>query len=245
MTEEELIEKLMKFGLTRQESGIYMCLYQNGALTGYEAAKITGISRSNVYGAMNSLLEKGAACILEGAANKYVAASPEEFTANYMKYLETCRRDILKNIPKQTEVTDGYITIEGYRHIMDKIENMLDRAEMRAYLSASCDVIAKFHDKISQLAGQKKKMVIITDCDDQKDLNFAPDCEKNIIFYTSEKKAAQFRLIIDSKYVLTGTLTGEKSDTALYSAQPNFVDVFKEALHNEIKLIEITGGKKE
>ena len=70
-------------------------------------------------------------------------------------------------------------------------------------------------------------------------------CEKNIIFYTSEKKAAQFRLIIDSKYVLTGTLTGEKSDTALYSAQPNFVDVFKEALHNEIKLIEITGGKKE
>ena len=128
---------------------------------------------------------------------------------------------------------------------MDKIENMLDRAEMRAYLSASCDVIAGFHDKISQLAGQKKKMVIITDCDDQKDLNFAPDCEKNIIFYTSEKKAAQFRLIIDSKYVLTGTLTGEKSDTALYSAQPNFVDVFKEALHNEIKLIELTGGKRE
>ena len=245
MTEEELIERLMKFGLTRQESGIYMCLYQNGALTGYEAAKLTGISRSNVYSAMISLLEKGAACILEGASNKYVAASPDEFTSNYMKYLENCRQDILKNIPEQTEVHEGYITIEGYRHIIDKIENMLEHAEMRAYLSASYDLIEKLQDSISKLSKQKKKMVIISDCKELSELKFDAECEKNIILYTSEKKAAQFRLIIDSTYVLTGELTGEKSDTALYSAQPNFVDVFKEALHNEIKLIEIMGGQNQ
>lgn len=245
MTEEELMERFMKFGLTRQESGIYMCLYQNGALTGYEAAKLTGISRSNVYSAMNSLLEKGAVCMLEGASNKYVAADPDEFTANYMKYLENCRQDILKNIPKQTEVREGYITIEGYRHIIDKIENMLEHAEMRAYLSASSDLIETLKNSITKLAKKKKKMVLISDCKDLSQLQFDRECEENMILYTSEKKATQFRLIIDSTYVLTGELTGEKSDTALYSAQPNFVAVFKEALHNEIKLIEIMGGQNQ
>ena len=49
MDEMSFIEKLMVFGLTRQEASIYLCLYRNGILTGYEAAKLTGISRSNVY----------------------------------------------------------------------------------------------------------------------------------------------------------------------------------------------------
>ena len=49
MDEMSYIEKLMVFGLTRQEASIYLCLYRNGTLTGYEAAKLTGISRSNVF----------------------------------------------------------------------------------------------------------------------------------------------------------------------------------------------------
>ena len=31
------VEKLTAFGLTRQEASIYLCLYKNGTLTGYEA----------------------------------------------------------------------------------------------------------------------------------------------------------------------------------------------------------------
>ena len=34
-----MVEKLMLFGLTRQEATIYVSLYQNGAMNGYEAAK--------------------------------------------------------------------------------------------------------------------------------------------------------------------------------------------------------------
>ena len=54
-----LIESLMCFGLTRQEATVYLCLSQNGGMTGYEAAKQTGISRSNAYGALAGLVEKG------------------------------------------------------------------------------------------------------------------------------------------------------------------------------------------
>ncbi len=66
-------ERLMEFGLTRQEAGIYECLLEEGKITGYEAAKILGISRSNAYNSLASMTEKGASYLAdEGTTRKYV-----------------------------------------------------------------------------------------------------------------------------------------------------------------------------
>ena len=61
-----LTEKLVQFGLTRQEANIYMCLLRNKDLSGYEVSKLTGISRSNVYSALAALVDEGAAYLMEG-----------------------------------------------------------------------------------------------------------------------------------------------------------------------------------
>ena len=42
-----LIEGLTNFNLTKQEATLYVLLLKSGQMTGYEAAKQTGISRSN------------------------------------------------------------------------------------------------------------------------------------------------------------------------------------------------------
>ena len=49
------VERLMEFGLTRQEASIYQCLLTEGKVTGYEVAKQTGISRSNAYNSLASM----------------------------------------------------------------------------------------------------------------------------------------------------------------------------------------------
>ena len=54
-----------------------------------------------------------------------------------------------------------------------------------------------------------------------------------------EQRSDQIRLIIDSEYILTGTVTGKSDDACLYSGQKNFVRVFKDAMRNEIALIRI------
>ena len=38
MEDKSYIERLMEFGLTRQEAGIYGCLISEGKTTGYEVA---------------------------------------------------------------------------------------------------------------------------------------------------------------------------------------------------------------
>ena len=69
----DVVEGLMRFGLTRQESMLYIHLLSGGAMTGYEAAKATGISRSNAYTALAALTDKGAACAADGTPTRYMA----------------------------------------------------------------------------------------------------------------------------------------------------------------------------
>lgn len=243
MEDTGLTERLLLFGMTRQEALIYLCLVQNKELTGYEAAKQTGISRSNVYSALAGLAEKGAAYLIEGASNKYVAVAAEEFCENRIRRMEEEKKYLVKNMPVVNPTEEGYITIEGYRHIMDKIYHMLASAAMRVYFSASKTMIEKFEKELLEMAGRGIKVVLISD----EELEFAS--QKEIVFYRKEPQAklpvreegaVPVRLIIDSAKVLTGEISESAADTCLYSAQKNFVNLLKEAMRNEIELIELT-----
>ncbi len=238
MEQNSFIEKLTQFGLTRQEAAVYLCLYQNGDLNGYEAAKQTGISRSNVYGALAGLVEKGAAYLMEGASSRYTAVTVKEFCDNKIRSLQNTAEELEKNIPDMRTPTDGYITIEGYKHIYDKVLNMIEAAQYRIYLSASHQFVQKIESVLQRVMEKDKKLVLITD-------EMSALTKQGAITYLTDSKEGQLRLIIDSTYVLTGEITGDDSDTCLYCGQANFVNVFKEALRNEIKLIELTGGEKK
>ncbi len=251
MEDTAFIERLSLFGLSRQEAVIYLCLLKNPELTGYEVAKLTGISRSNVYNGLAALVEHGAAYVLEGASTKYTPVSIEEFCDNRIRYLKDTEEFLLRNSPKKHHEAEGYITIEGYGHICDKIHHMLLGAAQRIYFSASRMFLEQWQEEFLELTQRRIKVVLIAD---ELPLAFKKNSHlwEKIIFYQSdagaegkdifEERERQLRLIIDSTYVLTGEVTGD-GGTCLYSAQKNFVNVFKEAMRNEIELINIKKAK--
>ncbi len=232
-----LTEKLLKFGLTRQEASIYLCLLRNKELSGYEVSKLTGISRSNVYSALAALVDEGAAYLLEGETNKYMAVSIDDFCQNKITELGRLKDELTRQIPQIEPNTEGYITISSHRHIMDKIHNMLEHVEYRVYLSMPMQFIEQVREDLERLTAEGKKVVLLL----AEPLEPAP---KGSIFYVTGKQDTQLRLIVDSAYVLTGEMTGSDTDSCLYCGQKNFVNVFKDSLRNEIKLIELTKGKE-
>ncbi|MGN0377834.1 MAG: TrmB family transcriptional regulator [Suilimivivens sp.] len=240
MEENTVLDKLGLFGLTRQEAAIYLCLYRNGELTGYEVAKYTGISRSNVYSGLSGLTDKGAAYLEEGNASKYIAVPIENFCENKIRSLNREKEYLIENIPVMKEKEIGYITITGSRNIWNKIIDMIKEAEKRIYFSASLSVIEELKDEFLTVIDRKIKLVFITD-GMPKEKEFVNDA----ICYIGSTRENNIRLIIDSEYALTGELTGKKDDTCLYTGQENFIKVFKEALRNEIKLIELTEGERQ
>jgi sugar-specific transcriptional regulator TrmB len=236
--ESAILDRLVLFGLTRQEAAVYLCLYQQGELNGYEAAKYTGISRSNVYSALSALTDKGAAYLIEGDSSRYMAVAIDEFCENKIRSLNREKEYLIKNIPSMKEVEIGYITITGNGNIWDKIISMINEAEKRIYFSASCRIIEKLQAEFLKVLGKKIKLVLITDGTVTNQ-----ELRKNSIYYMGSDRGNNIRMIVDSEYALTGEITGSKDDTCLYTGQKNFISVFKETLRNEIVLIQLQGGE--
>ena len=229
MDERQFIEYLIHFGLTRQEALVYQRLLTDGKQTGYEIAKLTGISRSNAYSALAALTEKGAAYVLEENAKKYIPVGLEEFCGNCIRRMQEERDWMLENLPDKHVEEEGYITIEGEMNIEDKIHNLLRETEERVYIS--CPLVC-----LDFLQRQKKKVVILTD-------GVFPF--KGGQVYVGEPKEKQIGIITDSRHVLTGEYGRGSMNTCLYSGKKNFVMLYKNALANEIKLMKISKENKK
>jgi hypothetical protein len=107
---------------------------------------------------------------------------------------------------------------------------MLEQTSLRVYMSVSDSIAGIFEDELKRLVTRGIKVVIITG---------KPYSLDGAVVYHASKPGRQIRLITDSRKVLTGDLENGKESTCLYSGKRNLVDVFKESLKNEIKLIEI------
>lgn len=232
-----LYHLLAEFGLTMQESGVFITLLSEGALNGYEVSKKLGISRSNAYTALASLTAKGAALIIEGKPTRYAAVEPKAFFSFRFRELEEARSRLLAILPERKETEGSYMTIRGRELIVDKLKQMVELASERVYLALPGAILESLEFELAMLSGAGKKIVVITDSSGiaflRKDSMFA-----GVSAYEGIIREGQIRSIADSRYVLTGGIDGP-SASALFSDQPNLVELFKEALSNEIKLIEL------
>ena len=213
----------MQFSLTRQEAAVYVALLAKGSVTGYEIAKNLGISRSNAYTALAGLTEKGAAYASEGKVTRYSPLPVEEFCANRLRRLRKSAVTLASALPRVQPDSEGYFTILG-EHIANKAKNMLTMSQERAYISAPSKTLIQYEDELADAISRGLKIVVITN---------PPYKLKGAMLCLREKDEDYFRLITDSKNVLTGNST-----SCVFSSQAALVDLVKEALTNEMKLIE-------
>lgn len=230
----DVIERLMYFNLTRHEATLYMALLAEGKLTGYEAAKLTGISRSNTYTALAGLVDKGAAHVIEDTATRYTPVHIEEFCDNKIRQMQEYKLFLLEKMPVAKNEVEGYITIKGAHAVMNKLTNMIAKAEARVYVSATAAIIEQLRPQLEDAVRRGLKVVIITG----RRLLL-----KGATVYHADEPSRQIRLIADSGKVLTGDFADGEASTCLYSGKQNLVELFKDALKNEIKLIELTKRK--
>ncbi len=227
MAETKIIDILTEFSLTRQEASIYAALLNHGDMTGYEVAKDTGFSRSNVYAALNALVEKGAAYLVQGESTKYRPVEIKIFTSNKIAELKKSAEYLEKHGPQKVVEAEGYITIVGAKNIRNKMREMLSKTELRLYLMAPAQIVKDFEEDLKRLVSEGKKIVLFT-----QDYSI-----KGAKVYNTKVDEGQIRFITDSAYVLTGELTDDEHNTCLYSGQKNLVEVMKEALKDKITLL--------
>ncbi len=152
--ETDTISLLMRFGLTNQEARIYRTLCAEGKMTGYEAAKATGISRSNIYTALAGLVEKGAACLSEENVTRYSAVPAKEFCDSRIESLRLSRDELIRTLPAPINESEGYLTVVGEENIIGRMRAMLRGAEMRVYASMSAHITELLRSELEDALGR-------------------------------------------------------------------------------------------
>ena len=218
-----LITALKKIGFTQQEAVIYIELCHHKEMTGYEAAKQSGISRSNAYAALSSLVDKGYAYVIEGTSAKYTPVPKEELMVNARRDFESTMKVIDEELDFTAFEQEPYVTITGDKHIVDKLKNIINQAELRIYLSCDDSVIERVKDNLEAAAMRGLKVVILS----QKPLI------DGVHQHYYNPGSSSFKVIADTKEVLAGTLK-----QCLYSKNITLVQLIREAFVNEITLIE-------
>ncbi len=223
------VDALTKFGLTRQEAAVYMLLCSDGPLNGYEVAKATGISRSNAYSALAGLADKGGADTQDGTPVRYAAVAPAEFCGARIRTLQTLGRDLETQLQvRRTDPATEYLTVRGRQRIAARMEAMLENVGERVYLSVPRDMLDPLLPRLAGLVAAGLKVVVLA---------AEPPDLPGAIRYRQPDADGRVRLIVDSRLVLTGSLSSAEP-TCLYSADIHLIELIKDALRNEIRLIE-------
>lgn len=233
----ELIENLIKIGFTRHESILYLTLCKEGELSGYEAAKISGIPRSNAYLALSGLVEKGGAWKIESEVIRYAAVPIDELTANLRREYYHTLEYLSAHVPERDELTKPFFSITGEIQVINKVKYIIENAAQRIYLSLDQSELNLLKVELSQALQRGLKVVLLIEQPIKLD--------GAIIYLKDANQSGQIRLIADSAEVLTGEFEIGGKANCIYSKNINLVKLIKDSLTNEIKLIQINHSRNK
>lgn len=230
----DLFPALALFGLTRQESALYLTLLAEGELSGYEAAKHGGLSRSNAYAGLASLVDQGAAYVLDGSVPRYAAVEPRTFFSHRIRALQEASEALVPALPQRNQALEGYLTVSGPQAVADRMKTMVEGSTLRLYFSLAEPLVRPLVPYLAAAASRGVKVTALTDA--------ALDLP-GLVLHPAQPPMGQVRLIVDSGEVLTGDWSPSTA-SCLYSRRPALVDLFKQALGNEIRLLELGEARR-
>lgn len=220
---------LHKLGLSPIEASVFIILCKHGSLTGYEVAKLSGISRSNVYAALYSLQEKGKCHISEGEVAKYAAISKEELLLSTQRDMQQTLANIELYYPSNIVVSEPYMSIRGYDNVLDKIKNCILLCESHLYIMGVSRYILLLSKELMDISHLRRVTII---CEAPIALG------DDITFYHSKKHSEGFHMIIDTKTVITGDLNPDNAQ-CLHSSNTSLVRLMKESFITAMDLIKL------
>ncbi len=95
-----IISLLQEFDFTESEAKVYIAFLENGASTGYEISKMSGVARSKIYNVLEALAQRGIlTCSQDEKSTLYKAVPVEQLTSSI-------RRQIDKNLEKLEQEGD-------------------------------------------------------------------------------------------------------------------------------------------
>lgn len=203
---------LLNIGFTLNEAKVYLALIQYNELNGYEASKLSGVSRSLVYDVLERLVNKGFVFKCNGYTNIYKAL-------DYDKLIEKINRtnqnnlliakEKLKDCSGKEKESELIFNIKGFDNFISKAKSLILEAKKEISLSLWKNEFNLIKDELTEVIKKGIKVYIFS----FEDISLE---NASIFSYkiNDPEKLFPYRrttIIVDNLDTLLGENTGDKS----------------------------------
>jgi HTH-type transcriptional regulator, sugar sensing transcriptional regulator len=145
---------LTTFGFTPTESLVYEVLLRGGPGTGYAIARSAGLARANAYGALEGLVQKGAARVEEGRPKRYRPEPPATLMARILERQGLALDEVSRTLEQlSVPATLTLVELSSARGALQIASREAARAIERIVLHASPDAYPPLVPALRKAAG--------------------------------------------------------------------------------------------
>ncbi|WP_196593914.1 TrmB family transcriptional regulator [Pectinatus sottacetonis] len=160
--QSNVVNELMKIGLTKYEASVYVTLLENPRITAYEISKRSSVPQSKIYSIVKELVNKNFLNLVDQISpKKYVAIPLDDLLENYKKETDSRIKYIKENAKNMNtgREYDYFLHFYGTEKIFNKLHEMVQRATESLYLDIWAEDYEKLYDDL--FAAQKRGVKIV------------------------------------------------------------------------------------
>lgn len=247
MQDDVLVDRLVEFGLTRNQSIAYLTLLADDSgqgLTGYEVGARSGVPRSAVYKVLQQLQDQGAAFAVGQDPQRFVAADPEQWVGQ-VRRRTMARMDALVTaldaLPRPTRPEPVWI-VRRYDEVLATASELVRSARSSIYLSAWAREIEALRPALDAVVELELHRVL--HCPEplpSPPAGFscwcaAPDPRKS-------GWSHNLLLVVDRRQALMGGAELHEDNDAVRTANPSLVDVATNHVILDVTLLANRAGR--
>lgn len=235
---EDIHLHLKNLGFTDLEAKCLHVLAESGTQTGYEIAKQLGVSRSNVYSALQKLAEKGAVLTSHGEPTHYQSVPIEEIGERVEAELQASIRYVKEHMPKQGAHRSEYFSLEGDAKVLDRIRTELKKAKEEVLCDLWAQEAQQLKEELRKVPTQGVRLLVSTIGDTSLPSGVQQFSHKRDAMW-NERNGRKFTLLIDRKLAIVGTRGGDEPTLAMLTEHPAMVELLLNSFWRDVVIHEL------
>ncbi|WP_025698919.1 TrmB family transcriptional regulator, partial [Paenibacillus forsythiae] len=207
---EQLLLHLRSLGFTEMESKIMVELAAIGQSSGYEVAKRLGVSRSNVYAALQRLTQQGYVRCGDGEPARYSVLAPEELAKMISGRVQASLAFVESEMPRGGSVSTTFYNVEGERNVMDALIRQLNAAEHEIIVDVWREEASLLRSELEQAERRGVRLLWAFDGGNAA----GPGLPWPPLMEREEAEGRKFSFVVDRRWCMLGMRGGEGEGAA-------------------------------
>jgi sugar-specific transcriptional regulator TrmB len=242
MATAECIQALLSFGFTELEAEVYIYLLKDSPATGYRIAQAIVKPVANTYKALESLHNKGAILVDEGANRLCRAVPAEELLTRLERDFRRNRQRAVKALSalSSRRADDRVYQLRSREQVLERGRQMLVRAEQLAALDLFPSPLEELRSTLESTAARGVRVVLRA---------YHPVSVAGVEVFVDPHGASVLKrwpgqwanLVVDGQELLLAFLTSDHTGVhqALWSGSAYLAWLYYSSLRSELSLGEL------